>query len=572
MITKEDVIKKLELFSTCLELSGANIFKVRAYHNASISLESVQNFKELIGERKLHTIRGIGNDISHQIYELNETGNIKALKDLKSSLPDGLFYMLKIEGLGPKRVRALYKELKIDNLKKLKKACEGGTLLKLNGFGPVLRSNILKGIEFLEKNSQRYTVDIATDISEKVIKKLKTLSKISKIEIAGSLRRKRETVKDIDILISGASPDEVSKKISDMKEFKEFISKGDTKISFKLRNGFHVDIRIVKDNEFVTALHHFTGSKEHNVQLRHLSKEFDIKINEYGLEKKEKVIHPESEEELFNILNMEYIPPELREGRGELEAAKKNRIPKLIQLSDLKGIVHVHTLFSDGKNTLEELADFVKRSGFSYIVVTDHSQSSRIANGMKLDKLHFYLSEIDSINKKYGEKVLVKGIECDILTSGELDYPNHVLENFEVVIGSVHSGFSMDKASMTKRLLRAIDNPYMNVLGHISGRLLTKRKAYDFDKEKVFSSAIDSGVYLEINSNPYRLDVDWRYIKNLKEAGMKFLITPDAHSIEDIENIKYGVGIARKGWLEEKDVINTHEVYDFLKALKGVKA
>ena len=268
---------------------------------------------------------------------------------------------------------------------------------------------------------------------------------------------------------------------------------------------------------------------------------------------------------------MEYIPPELREGRGEIEAAKNKELPKLLEAKDIKGVVHVHSLFSDGKNTLEELAEYVENSDYSYMVVSDHSQSSRIANGMKVDKLHHYLSEIDRINDEYGKRLLLKGVECDILSDGKLDYPDHILENFDLVIASIHSGFSMDKDSMTKRLIIAMQNKYVNIMGHLSGRLLTKREAYDFDKEKVFSAAVDSGVIFEINANPYRLDIDWRYIHELKQKGMRFVISPDAHSVDDIPNIEYGVGIARKGWLEKDDVLNTLESSGFIKTLKERK-
>jgi len=568
MIEKEFVIRKLEHFSTCLELAGENIFKIRAYHNAAVALESADNFDELLEEKKLHTIRGVGNDISSQIYELAETGKIDKLERLEKKLPSGLFDMLKIEGLGPKRIRTLHKELNVDSLRKLKEASEDGSILKLNGFGPVMRSNILKGLEFVEKNSRRFISAYAKTKTDEIVSLIKDGHKRCKIAIAGSLRRKKEIVKDADIVIACATSGKIIEILKKYKDIDEFISKGDTKISFRLRSGFRVDIRLVREEEFISALHHFTGSKEHNVQLRHHSKQFDIKINEYGLEKEDELIHPESERELYKILGMEYIPPELREGRGELEAAKNKKIPDLVEAKDLKGIVHVHSLFSDGRNTLEELADFIKRSKYSYMIVSDHSQSSRIANGMKLDKLYFYLSEIDRINEEYGDRLLLKGIECDILPDGNLDYPDHVLKNFDLVIASVHSGFSMDKQSMTKRLVTAMQNKYVNIIGHLSGRLLTKRDAYEFDKEKVFSRALESGVVFEINANPYRLDIDWRYINDLKQKGMRFVISPDAHSLDDIKNIDYGIGIAGKGWLEKKDVLNTMEVAQLLKELK----
>lgn len=557
---KRQVAQMLDEIGTLLELKGDNPFKIRAYHNAARTLEGLsEDLASLVQEERLQELPGIGVDLSEKITELFNTGHLKYLDKLKKEFPPGLPDLLTLQGLGPKKVKTLYDKLGIHSVGELEYACKENRLLDLAGFGAKTQENILKAIAYNKKNQGSYLCDVAYESAVQIQNALKKFPKLLEIAIAGSLRRCKEIVHDIDIVASVKAGNEISfmKKFCALTSAGELIAQGETKSSIRLENGLQVDLRVVQEKEFPYALLHFTGSKEHNTVLRSLAKDKGLKLNEYGLFKNEKLIPCKSETEIYKALGLEYIPPELREDYGEIEAAKKNKIPPLIESKDLKGIYHVHSTWSDGSASIEEMAVTAEKLGFQYMGLSDHSQSAKYAGGLSSAELKKQWAEIETLNKKFKNFKILKGIESDILPDGSLDYPETVLKHFDFVIASVHSGFKMSEADMTKRLLKAIENPYTTMIGHISGRLLLAREGYSLNYEKIFQKAAKHQTMIEINANPHRLDLDWRLIKHAKSLGVRFYINPDAHSPEALKDTFWGLGIARKGWLIKEDVLNT---------------
>ncbi|HHV75047.1 DNA polymerase/3'-5' exonuclease PolX [Thermoanaerobacterium butyriciformans] len=558
---KKTVVNILNEIGLLLELKGENPFKSRAYYNAARTIEVLDDdIERLIKEDRLKDIKGIGDALNKKLTELITTGRLEYYENLKASIPEGLIEMLKIPGLGPKKIKTLYDKLDIKTVGELEYACIENRLVELPGFGEKTQKKILEGIQFIKQFSGKHLfMDAyleATSLKQYLIDSGLTI----RCEIAGSLRRRKEIVKDIDILATCDNPEKLMDVFTKYEGIRDIVAKGETKTSITLRSGINVDLRVVKDEEFPYALHHFTGSKEHNTAMRHRAKQMGIKMNEYGLFKDELLIKCRDEEEIFNNLSLSYIPPELRENMGEIEAAEKGLLPVLIEEKDIKGVFHVHTIYSDGANTLSEMVNAARDRGYKIIGITDHSKSAFYANGLKEEDVLRQLDEIDELNSKYSDIKILKGIESDILRDGSLDYDEDILRRFDFVIASVHSNFKMSKDDMTERIIKAIKNRYTKIIGHMTGRLLLARDGYDIDVYKVIDSAAEYGKIIEINSSPYRLDIDWRYIKYAKEKGVKFAICPDAHRIEGLDDVKYGIGIARKGWLEAKDVINT---YDF---------
>ncbi|MBP2073134.1 DNA polymerase (family 10) [Thermoanaerobacterium butyriciformans] len=560
-VDKKTVVNILNEIGLLLELKGENPFKSRAYYNAARTIEVLDDdIERLIKEDRLKDIKGIGDALNKKLTELITTGRLEYYENLKASIPEGLIEMLKIPGLGPKKIKTLYDKLDIKTVGELEYACIENRLVELPGFGEKTQKKILEGIQFIKQFSGKHLfMDAyleATSLKQYLIDSGLTI----RCEIAGSLRRRKEIVKDIDILATCDNPEKLMDVFTKYEGIRDIVAKGETKTSITLRSGINVDLRVVKDEEFPYALHHFTGSKEHNTAMRHRAKQMGIKMNEYGLFKDELLIKCRDEEEIFNNLSLSYIPPELRENMGEIEAAEKGLLPVLIEEKDIKGVFHVHTIYSDGANTLSEMVNAARDRGYKIIGITDHSKSAFYANGLKEEDVLRQLDEIDELNSKYSDIKILKGIESDILRDGSLDYDEDILRRFDFVIASVHSNFKMSKDDMTERIIKAIKNRYTKIIGHMTGRLLLARDGYDIDVYKVIDSAAEYGKIIEINSSPYRLDIDWRYIKYAKEKGVKFAICPDAHRIEGLDDVKYGIGIARKGWLEAKDVINT---YDF---------
>jgi DNA polymerase (family 10) len=563
---KKVIVDILNEIGLLLELKGENPFKSRAYYNAARTIEVIdEDIEALVKEDRLKYVKGIGEAINKKISELILTGKLGYYDDLKTSIPEGLIEMLKVPGLGPKKIKIIYDKLNISTIGELEYACIENRLVELPGFGEKTQKKILEGIRFVKQSRGQHLFVEAYNEAVKLKAYFDNTNFAIRSEIAGSLRRKKEIVKDIDILASSNDSQKLMDLFVSYEGVRDIIAKGDTKASITLKSGINTDLRVVEDEEFPYALHHFTGSKEHNTAMRHRAKQMGIKMNEYGLFYGEKKIKCKSEEEIFNKLGLSYIPPELRENMGEIEAAEKGKLPVLIEEKDIKGLFHVHTTYSDGSNTLEEMVEAARKLGYEYIGITDHSKSAFYAGGLKEEDILRQFEEIDALNNKYRDIVILKGIESDILPDGSLDYEEDIIKKFDFVIASVHSNFRMNKKDMTNRLINALKNKYTKIMGHISGRLLLSRDSYDFDIYEVINAAADYNKIIEINSSPYRLDLDWRYIKYAKEKGIKLAICPDAHNIEGLKDVKYGIGIARKGWLEAKDVINTYNVMDVIK-------
>ncbi len=560
MIDKKHVIQHLEEMAVLLELSGANPFKARAFSNAARTLQGVpEDIEELIRSGRLTQIKGIGKSIAEFITELVETGKTGELEQLKSTIPPGLIEMLKIPGMGPKKIKAVWEKLGITTLGELEYACKENRLVDLEGFGQKTQEKILAGIEMVKRFSERHLLSEVREQAEMLFEQVQTFHGIIRSEIAGSLRRWKETVKDIDILVSAKDEDRdaIMDRFTSLPQVETVVAKGRTKSSVVLQSGINADLRVVSDEQFPYALHHFTGSKEHNIAMRELARSMNLKMNEYGLFRNETENIPcRDEAEIFRQLKLQFIPPELRENYGEIEAAQENRIPELVDWQDLRGVVHVHSNFSDGVNSIEELARFCQGAGYEYLVISDHSQSAAYANGLTEERIVQQHRVIDELNGKLGDFRILKSIECDILPDGSLDYSDEVLARFDLVIASIHSRFKMSEAEATERLITAIRNPYVTIIGHPTGRLLLAREGYPVDMRRLIQAAAEEQVSIELNANPHRLDIDWRWLREAKAHGVKISINPDAHRIEGIADIRYGVGIARKGWLSREDVLN----------------
>ena len=559
-MNKIEVSKILEEIGILLELKGENPFKSRAYHNASVSVEALEeDLDKAIEDGTLPEQKGIGKAIYEKIVELNNTGRLKYYEELKKEIPAGLLGIIRIPGVGPKKAKLLYDEIGVTNVGELEYACLENRLIELHGFGKTTQEKILKGIEYYKKGMGHHLFNIALREAEGLLSLLEKKKNIVRGSIAGSIRRRKEVIKDIDIVASVRPEDvgDVMDYFTALPDVQSVIAKGDTKSSVILNRGINADLRVVSDDEYPFALHYFTGSAEHNTAMRSRAKKSGMKLNEYGLFKGEKSLQCKSEEEIYKALGLTYIPPELREDKGEIEAAEHGELPELIELSDIRGIFHVHTTYSDASMTLHEVVKAAQQSGFKYIGISDHSKSASYAGGLTEERVREQHEEIDRLNSELKGFYIFKGIESDILPDGALDYDEKMLAKFDFVIASVHSRFNMGEEEMTKRIIKAISNPYTTILGHPTGRLLLSREGYKVDLYKVIDAAAEKGVVIELNSHPYRFDLDWRYCKYAKERGVKVSINPDAHHLDDLSNVSYGVGIARKGWLTSRDVLNT---------------
>ena len=568
---KETVVQILEEIGTLLELRNENVFKIRAYHNAARVLEGQhEDLHALIETGRLEELKGIGPAISEKIRELYKKGKSKYYEELKQSFPKGILDLLEIPGLGPKRVKILYDKLKIKSAAELEKACRENQLLNLEGFGKKSQENILQGIQQRKKSAGHFVISFAKKEARKIADYLKKQKGVEKVEIAGSIRRHKEIVRDIDILVTAKEPGKIHEALQNYPEVEKVIAKGETKSSVILKSGFNCDLRTVASKEFPFALYYFTGSKEHNVELRTAAKRAGYKINEYGLFKGSRFIPCKDEAEIFDKMGFHYIPPELRENQGEFEAFKKNGKPPLqglIEPQDIRGIFHVHSTYSDGVATLEDMVKASQELGYEYVGISDHSQSAKYAHGLEPARLKEQRKEIDRLIKKYKIRIFW-GTESDILGDGKLDYPDPVLEEFDFVIGSVHSRFTLPEKEQTHRILRAMDSKYLTFVGHLTGRLLLSREGYALNVIQIIDGAKKKQVTIELNANPYRLDLDWRYGPYAKKQGVRVSINPDAHSVDGLRDVAYGVGIARKGWLEKKDVVNTMPLPEMEKFLK----
>ena len=566
----QEVAYVLEEMANLMELNGENPFRIRAYYSAARAIETIEEtVVELSEASSLDEVRGVGKKIAVEIEELLASGKIQRHQDLISTVPEGLVEMQGISGLGGKRLRQIYESLGIADIDALAKACVSGEVAELKGFGAKTAQNILNGIEYLQKHEGRYLTNVARFEADQLVAFLQERPEVIRIQVAGSLRRHRETTKDVDIVVSSDAPDSLGDAFASCPAVEEVISHGRTKVSVILRSGMASDLRIVSDEQFPYALHHFTGSKEHNTLMRGRAKAHGLKMNEYGLFGGEDFVPCRDESEIFKALGLAYIEPELREGLDEIERAEAGRLPDLVSMEDLFGTVHVHTNHSDGRGTIEAMALAARDAGYHYIGICDHSKAVVYANGMDEDRCRAQWEEIDAVNAELEGIRILKGIEVDIMPEGNFDFEEEFLAEFELVVASIHSVFSMTREEATERVIRAVSSPYVDILGHPTGRLLLSRDGYPLNAKAVCEAAAEAGTALELNAHPRRLDLDWRELRYAKECGAKVSINTDAHSIEGLDDMRYGVGIARKAGLAREDILNAMPVDEFLAWTEG---
>ena len=571
---KENIARTLEEIAEVLEIKGENPFKVRAYYNAARIVSGLtQDLDALIAKNELVEIKGIGKNLAEHIQELHKTGHLKEYEKIIQSVPGGVLQMLAIPGVGPKKVKVLWEKLKITDVTALEQCCHQGKIATLAGFGEKTQEKILAGIAQVKKHAGKFLYAQALNAAEPIFEKIKKHPKVEKAEIAGSLRRCKEIVGDADILAATDAPNAVSDFFAALPQVERVLAHGDTKSSVVLKTGMQCDLRCVSEEAFPFALHYFTGSKEHNVALRQMAQERGMKLSEYGLfklkGKKETLVPCKTEAELFEKFGLQYIPPEMRENTGEIGLARAHKIPKLVEAKDIRGVFHCHSTWSDGTATIEQMANGAKDLGLEFIGMADHSEAAHYAGGLTPEKIRKQFREIDSLNKKLKGIYIFKGIEADILTDGGMDLGDKVLSTLDYVVASVHSKFNMSETEMTKRIIKAVKNKNVRILGHMTGRLLLSREGYPVNIADVVKACVDYNVAIEINSNPMRLDIDWRHIPFAKEKGAMFVINTDAHAVKGIADYRYGVGIARKGWLTAKDVVNTRTVEEIQKWLEN---
>lgn len=564
---KKQIAQILREMALILEIKGENIFKVRAHENAARALEGLTaGLEELVASGEIREVKGIGEAMAKKIQTLLTGEELPEYRKLKDSLPAGLLEMARVPGMGPKKIKAVWDELGISSVEALEAACKADKISGLKGFGAKSQEKILQGLEMLKKYQGQYLISEARPEAQALHQALKKFPGVIRCEIAGSLRRRKEIVKDIDLVASAAEAERaaIMDYFTTLPAVAAMVAKGETKSTVTLKNGMNADLRIVSDEEFPYTLHHLTGSKEHNVALRQHAIKRGLKVSEYGLFRGEENIPCKDEADIFRNLGMAYIPPELREDYGEIEAALENRLPKLIEAQDIRGIIHVHTDWSDGVNTLEEMARACQKSGYEYLAISDHSKAAAYAGGLSEERVRRQQEEIERLNAELQGFRILKSIECDILADGRLDFSDEVLASFDLVIVSVHSKLNMTETEATERILKAIRNPYVTILGHLTGRLLLEREGYPLNHRAVIDAAAELGVCIEINANPRRLDLDWRFCKYALEKGVMLAINPDAHRVSGFGDMEYGLGAARKGWLAKENVLNTRSAAEVL--------
>jgi DNA polymerase (family 10) len=556
-VTKAEIADVLAEMASILDILGENPFKIRSYENAARAVENLPgDLGEMIASGELLAVKGIGKSMFAHIQELYTTGALEVYEQMKAKTPAGLRDMLRIPGMGPKKVKAVYEKLGVTSIDELERAANENRVAALEGFGTRTQIKILYGIQAVRRFSERHLFHNAMEEARAIRDAIAAHPGVTRSMIAGSLRRHRETVKDIDLLATAADAASVMERFTSLPRVSRIVAKGETKSSIVLRSGINADLRVVRDEEFPFAANYFTGSKEHNTEMRARAKKMGYKLNEYGLFRGETLIPCEDEAAIYETLGLAYVPPELREAQGEIEAAAKDALPVLITEEDVRGLLHVHTSASDGTVTAAEMAEGARAMGFGFLGIADHSRSAAYAGGLSIQQVRAQAREIDDLNSSMEGFRIFHGIESDILPDGSLDYPPDVLELFDFIVVSVHQNFKMSESEMTRRIIRALENPYTTILGHPTGRLLLAREGYAVDLLAVIDAAAENAVTIEINANPHRLDLDWRYLRTAKEKGVKIAVCPDSHTVKGMEDFRYGVGIARKGWLAREDVIN----------------
>ncbi len=572
----KEVAEKFYELAKMAELAGENPFKVRAYVEAARRIENLTvPIEELAAQDKLTQIKGIGASIAEKIKQYLNTGKIEKLEELKKKIPETLFEIEKIPGMGAKRAKILYEKLGIKTVEDLKHAAEKGLIRTLPGFGEKTEKKILEGLNSMkDKTVDRILLGIALPLAEGIVEKLKENSPVDKILICGSIRRMKETIGDIDILVTSKNPGKVMDAFVNLPEVKEILIKGETKTSILTFENLQVDLRVVEPGSFGAAIQYFTGSRQHNIHLRELAIKKGLKINEYGVFdlNTNKKIAGETEESVYEALGLQWIPPEMREDRGEIELAERHEIPKLVELSDIKGDLHMHTVYSDGTNTIEEMANEAIKMGYQYIVISDHAKALGIANGLSIERYKEQKKKIEELNKKLKPFKIFLGAELNILSDGSLDFPDEELKIFDICLAGIHTAMNQSGDKITERIKKAISNEYVRIIVHPTGRILNGRQDHDIDTDTLFEEAKKYGKVFEINSSPERLDLNDLNAKKAKEEyGLKLSVDTDAHSVDSLHNIRYGVGVARRAWLTKEDIINTMTLEEFEKFLKEKK-
>jgi DNA polymerase (family X) len=569
-MTKADIADALHEIAVLLELQGENPFKVRAYQSGARALETLnEDLATLIAENRLGEVKGIGDALVRKITELHTTGRLEFLEKQRAAVPPGLLEMMEVPGLGAKKVRALHEKLGVDSIAALTRACADGRVAGLDGFGEKTQQKIIEGVKNREAYARRHLWWDANALAAPILAELRALPAVEHAECAGSLRRGLETVGDLDFIVAARDSAPVMEWFTSTPDVQEVTGKGDTKSSVRLGGGVQADLRVVPPEQFAFALHHFTGSKEHNVLMRQRALARGLSLGEWGLTPVDEggdVAVPgnaRSEAELFGALGLNYIPPELREGTGEIEAAERGPLPRLVENGDLRGAFHNHTTESDGRDSLEAMARAAAALGWEYLGIADHSKASYQANGLDESRVAAQLEKIRAFNRSGRIPVhIFAGIECDILTDGRLDLSDDILRQLDYVVASVHASLTQSEEELTRRIIRAIEHPCTTMLGHITGRLLLAREAGRVDHAKVIDAAAAHGVIIEINANPRRLDMDWRWWRRAAEKGVLACVNPDAHAVGQLEFVAAGVLVARKGWLTRDQVFNTRSLAD----------
>lgn len=566
-----EIARQFEELADLLEIQGANPFRLRAYRNAARTISGLpESIQEIVENdpQELQELQGIGKDLAEKIQTIVETSTLPQLDELKEQIPPDVVRMLDIPGIGPKKVAFLFSELNIHTLDDLKAAAENGVIAEQKGFGKKTEQIILEGLEHLSQAGNRVRLAEAKAQSDAIIADLSQLDSVQQISEAGSCRRRKETVGDLDILVTSSQPDEVMDALAEHELVSKVLARGDTKQRVRLNSGLELDLRVVPEESYGAALLYFTGSKEHNIVLRRRSQDRGLKLNEYGLFKKEKLVSGKTEEEVYQTLDLPWIPPEIRENRMEFTAAENDELPDLIELKQIRGDLHMHTTATDGKASIQEMAEAALAKGYQYIAITDHSKRVTMANGLDAKRLRAHWKEIEKVQKKVPDIQILKGIECDILEDGSMDLPDDVLSEADWVIAVLHYGLKQPQEKINKRLLNAIQNPHVSILGHLSGRLIGKRPGADLNYGEILKAAADHGTMLEINAHPMRLDIDDIHAARAKELGIPIVINTDAHSTAGLDVMQYGVYQARRAGLTRKDVANTKTWKQFQKLLK----
>lgn len=566
-----DIAAIFDEIADLLEIEGADPFRIRAYRNGARCLGNLgKEAAELVKQgADLTELPGIGERLAEKIIEIVNTGHCKALDKIRREMPAGIADLLAVPGLGPKRVATLYHELDVHTLEQLHRAARDHAVQALPGFGAKTEEKIETFLSQHKADTQRLKLATAAPYAESLAEYMRRSKAVAQVTIAGSYRRCKETVGDLDFVVSSRSGAQVMEWLDAYDEVKEIVAQGPTRATVMLRSGLQVDVRVVKPESYGAALHYFTGSKAHNIVLRRIAQKKGLKINEYGVFRADKKIAGTTEESVFKSVGLPWIPPELRENQGEIEAAERGVLPKLVELSDLAGDLHAHTNATDGHNTLAQMVAAAQKSGLKYLAITEHSKHLRLARGLDTRRLLKQMDAIDALNEKLKGFVVLKGIEVDILEHGELDLPDDVLGRLDLVVGAVHSQFHLSRAQQTQRILKAMDHPHFSILAHPSGRLLQSRDPYDVDMARIIRHAYQRGCFLEINAHPERLDLTDAYCHMAKDEGVLLAISSDAHSTLDFANLKYGVGQARRGWLSRQDVLNTRSLPQLRKLLRG---